>query len=217
MRPGIDAVLFDMDGLLIDSERVGIEVLEEESRLMGTPVLEPFLTTVLGLTREGSRQRYLDHHPEVDFDRLYDLFALRMAERARAGRIPLKKGAFGILKALSDRGIPRCVASSSPRESIGIYLKALGLEAVAPDYVSSEEVSRSKPCPDVFLKAAERIGADIRRCLILEDSPNGLTAARRSGAVVGMVSDIIPFSDALRPVTDHVFKDLDRAREWLEV
>ena len=217
MRRDIDAVLFDMDGLLIDSERVGIEVLEEESRLMGTPVKEPFLTTVLGLTREGSRDRYARFHPEVDFDRLYDLFALRMAQRAVEGRIPLKKGAAAILRALTDGGIPHCVASSSPRESIGIYLKALGLEDTAPDYVSSEEVSRSKPFPDVFLKAAERIGADIRRCLILEDSPNGLTAARRSGAVVGMVPDIIPFSEALAPVTDHVFGDLDAAREWLEV
>ena len=217
MRDDIRGVLFDLDGLLIDSESVGIRVLLEESSALGTPVAESFLKTLLGATRERIRSLYAEKYPQVDFDRLYDVFALRMAEEARAGRIPLKKGAARLMHALQEKGIPHCVASSSPARSIRVYLEAEGLLRDAPVYISSEEVSRSKPFPDVFLKAAERIGCPIGQCLILEDSLNGLRAGRASGAVVGMVPDIIPWSAEAAPFCDAVFKDLDEVLEWLKI
>ncbi len=215
MKQDIKAVLFDMDGLLIDSERVGIDVLIKESLALGTPVTADFLRSVLGLTRDMTRERYHAVFPEVDFDCLDDRYSVKMMQLAERGLIPPKKGAAELLKALHSHGVPRCVASSSPRKNIISYLKALGLYDDAPVCVSSEEAAHSKPWPDVFLKAAECVGTDIRECLILEDSPNGLAAARRSGAVVGMVPDLIPFSADLAPLTDHVFADLDEVREWL--
>jgi HAD superfamily hydrolase (TIGR01509 family) len=169
------AIVFDLDGVLVDSEQVWDEVRRElvaerggrwtdeataAMQGMSTPEWSDYLTT---LGARGSAQQ------------LAEAVIGAMADRYRA-HVPLLPGAVEAVTVLSGRW-PLGVASSSPPDLIGVVLAAAGVADRFRVTVSSEEVARGKPAPDVYLAAAERLHADPVTCLAVEDSANGLRAA----------------------------------------
>ena len=126
---------------------------------------------------------------------------------AKKGKIPLKQGALELLKALRERNIPMAVASSSGQSTISVYLHSVGVIAYFDTLITGSGLP-SKPAPDVFLKAASALGAEPKRCLVLEDSLNGIKAGRAAGMTVMMVPDVFPYTDDLAPYVDHVAPDL---------
>ena len=116
-------------------------------------------------------------------------------------------GALKLLKALRERNIPMAVASSSGQSTISVYLHSVGVIAYFDALITGSGLP-SKPAPDVFLKAASALGAEPKRCLVLEDSLNGIKAGRAAGMTVMMVPDVFPYTDDLAPYVDHVAPDL---------
>jgi HAD superfamily hydrolase (TIGR01509 family) len=180
------AIVFDLDGVLVDSEQVWDEVRRGIVADRGGRWTDAATTAMLGMsTPEWAR--YLttlgaDGTPE---ELARDVIAV-MGDRYRA-HVPLLPGAVDAVTALSGRW-PLGVASSSPPELIGVVLAAAGIAGRFRATVSSEEVARGKPAPDVYLSAAAKLGADPATCVAIEDSANGL----RSAAAARMTVVAVP-------------------------
>ena len=195
----IEAVVFDMDGVLIDSEPVWERVRrrfvadhggrwadDTQDRLMGMSTAEwsAYLASDLGITGLTPRQ-------------VAEQVITAMADEY-SQHLPLLPGAIGAVRALAGRW-PLAVASSSPRSLISTVLAAADLETAFAAIVSSEEVPRGKPAPDVYLAAAERLAAAPTACVGVEDSSNGLRAAVAAGLTVIAIPrpEYPPAADAL--------------------
>jgi HAD superfamily hydrolase (TIGR01509 family) len=178
------AVVFDMDGVLIDSEHVWDEVREELARdrdgtygpeaqraMMGmsAPEWSAYMRDVVGIDAEPE-----EINAEV---------VRRMHDRYRE-ELPVVPGAVDAVRRLEHAGLRLAVASSSNRELIEAVLGTLQLTDSFEAIVSSEEVPRGKPAPDVYLEATRRLGLEPRACVAVEDSTNGLLAADAAGLAV---------------------------------
>ena len=176
----IAAVVFDMDGVLIDSEHVWDEIREELARERGGRWHERAQRDMMGMSSpEWSRYMHdvirLPEPPEE----INEEVVHRLAARYRV-ELPLVEGAREAVERLAARW-PLAVASSSNRPIIDLVLELSSLASYFRATVSSEEVARGKPAPDVYLEAARRLGADPARCAAVEDSHNGVLAAKAAG------------------------------------
>ena len=175
----LDAVIFDMDGVLLDSEPLHEEALR-------AVLLECGVTRATGLLHVGMttrdsftllcRELGLPHDPAA-LDARYSTRVIPLL-RARAAPLP---GVPDVLRALRARGLRLAVASSSRPEVIEATLAVLGVRALFDVAVSAVEVRRGKPAPDVFLEAARRLGVAPGACVVVEDSERGVQAARAAG------------------------------------
>ena len=176
----IEAVIFDLDGVLLDSEEVWDAVREELAHERNGRWHERAQRDMMGMSSlEWSRYMHdvigLPEPPgEIDAE-----VVRRMAARYRE-RLPLVPGAAGAVEGLAARW-PLGLASSSNRPLIDLALDLAGLERFFTATVSSEEVGRGKPAPDVYLEAARRLGVDPARAAAIEDSHSGILSARAAG------------------------------------
>jgi HAD superfamily hydrolase (TIGR01509 family) len=210
----VAAVVFDMDGLLVDTETVFRDVMMEVSRRRGIHLpLEVFLRMV-GLQNASSRLVALDHFG-ADFD--YDGWMAETWELAHARieiGVVVKAGVVELLDYLEAAGIPRAVATSSGHPTVRRQLGPNGLEGRFQAVIAAGDYARGKPNPDPFLAAAERLGVDPASCLALEDSHNGVRAAHAAGMMTIMVPDLLEATAEMRglcvAVTDtlHGVRDL---------
>jgi HAD superfamily hydrolase (TIGR01509 family) len=178
-----DAVIFDLDGVLVDSEQLWNEAKQDLVNEAGGRWREDAPRAMMGMS-SWEWATYLREELGVqrDIDDINRGVVARMRELYRA-RLPLLPGAARAVKALS-RHWPLGLASSSNREIIDLVLEVAGLADAFAATVSSEEVQHGKPAPDVYLEAARRVGADPSRCVAVEDSSNGLRAAAAAGMAV---------------------------------
>ncbi|MBO2516024.1 MAG: hypothetical protein CW338_01935 [Clostridiales bacterium] len=206
-------IIFDMDGLLFDSERLGMEVIKEAALKQGKILTDDVVIATLGATAPAGKAIYRERVPGIDVDLLYQGFAEGMTEKAKQGLIPLKKGALELLKKAKEQEIPCAVASSSPEKYVRLYLGSQHITEYFDVLVGGPAGVRSKPAPDIFLLAAEKLGVPPEECLVLEDSTNGIRAGRAAGMTVCMVPDMIPYREEYAPFVDFVAEDLTEAGE----
>jgi HAD superfamily hydrolase (TIGR01509 family) len=176
----IEAVIFDLDGILIDSEHVWDEVRQQLAEERGGRWNENASRDMMGMSSiEWSRYMRDVVGLEEEPEEISAEVVRRLEERYRT-EIPLIPGAEQAVERLGARW-PLALASSSNRELIDLVLTESGLGGFFRASVSSEEVARGKPAPDVFLEAARRLDADPTRCAAIEDSENGILAAKAAG------------------------------------
>ena len=204
------AALFDWDGVIIDSTAWHERSWELLAAEIGLPLPpghfkrgygmknEWIIPEILGWTRDPEAIRRLSRRKE-------ELFR----ELACAGGAAPLRGVRAWLSELDRYGIPRAIASSTPRENILRLLPALGLSGFSA-IVAAEDVSRGKPDPEVFLRAAQSLGYAPDRCVVFEDTPVGIAAGRAAGARVIAVATSHP-AEALR-AADRVVESLDQLR-----
>jgi HAD superfamily hydrolase (TIGR01509 family) len=179
----IEAVIFDLDGVLLDSEQVWDEVREELARERGGRWHEGAQADMMGMSSpEWSRYMHDAIGLEESPEEINDEVVRRMLERYST-RLPLIDGAVDAVKRLAPR-FQLGVASSSNRPLIDEALRAAGLEGLFAATVSSEEVAHGKPAPDVYLEAARRLGAAPEHAAAIEDSANGIRSAHAAGMPV---------------------------------
>jgi HAD superfamily hydrolase (TIGR01509 family) len=171
-----DAVIFDLDGVLLDSEQRWNEAKEALVRESGGRWREEAPTVMMGMSSpEWSAYLRDDLGVAMDLDAISRDVVRRMEDGYRS-ELPLLPGAEEAVRALAARW-PLGLASSSNREIIDLFLELASFGDAFRVAVSSEEVPRGKPAPDVYLEAASQLGVDAQRCVAIEDSSNGLRAA----------------------------------------
>ena len=181
--PAISAVIFDMDGVLIDSEHIWERVRREYVPQHGGTYTENITGDVMGMSAPEWAE-YLRTEAGVagSAQQINDDIVGLVAASYRT-QLPLFPGTVSVVRRLSER-VPLAVASSSNRTLIDLVLRLANLEDAFVATVSSEEVGRGKPAPDVYLRAAEKLGFPATSCGAVEDSSNGIRAAHAAGCYV---------------------------------
>jgi HAD superfamily hydrolase (TIGR01509 family) len=215
-RP-VQAVIFDMDGLLIDSETRYRDAMTHVAKRYNRDLPLPVYLSMVGLPHPQSQAIAIDHFGE-DFpiDAYHaDVWAFMRAEHATG--IALKTGVIELLDHLDDLRLPRAVATSSSHETVHHNLGQSGILSRFQAVIAAGDYARGKPNPDPFLTAAERLGVDPAFCLALEDSHNGVRAAHAAGMMTIMVPDMLEATEEMRSLCVTIAETLHDVRELLEV
>lgn len=183
--------IFDMDGLLLDSERLYQRCWHQLASDRGLTLPPDFASMITGSGPKKARLVLSRCYPGDDPEALTRECMAMMVELEKTD-LQLKPGAADLLPALKKAGYRLAVASSSPKDMVHTNLVRTGIDGYFDALVSGDEVSRGKPDPDIFLLAAERLGLLPGECYVLEDSPNGLLAARAAGCTPVMIPDLVP-------------------------
>ena len=211
----IQAVIFDMDGLMFDNERMWDRFWAPCCEKMGLPLPPPsFYAEGRGTSGDALRRNIANYYPQIDPQTLLEEVWAYSAVQFRKG-VPVKPGLPELLAELERRGVPRIVASSSPRDMILTNLDTTGTRRYFDDVVCGYDVSRSKPAPDIFLEAARRLGVQPEHCVVLEDSFNGVRAGRAAGAQTVMVPDMAQPTPEIAALCTHICRDLFEVKDWL--
>ena len=213
----MEAVLFDLDGLLADTEIISLKVYQELLEDFGIPFTEEtYSREYSGHREEENVQRFLDTYDlpwnfDQTLEKVYELEA-----RILARGVNLKKGAKNLLAFLEREGISIALATSSVESRARMILDSNGILSLFDHLVFAKDVKRSKPYPDIFLKACRDLNVLPENCLVLEDSEAGIEAAYRAGIPIICIPDLkIPAQSFLNK-TEQVFQDLDAVRDYLE-
>ncbi|MBO4400053.1 MAG: HAD family phosphatase [Lachnospiraceae bacterium] len=211
------AVIFDMDGVIFDSERATYLCWKKVAEDHGLERMDEVYRRCIGVTLEVTRQICLDAYGE-DFP--YEQFAKEASElyheRYDGGRLPIKEGVREILSYLKGNGIPIAIASSTRQKRVTTQLDEAGLLSYFDAVVGGESVSRSKPAPDIFLYAAERLGIAPEDCVVIEDSFNGIRAAHAAGMQPVMVPDMLQPDEEIAGMCVAVRKTLTEVISFFE-
>ena len=185
------AVVFDMDGLILDTEPLYRDAMTSVARDCGLDMpLELYLTTI-GLSGEAIRALFSERFGKAfDFDAFWNRASKQFYEMAVLP-LRLKAGVVELLDVLDELGLPRAIATSSRHEDVRHHLSAHGLLDRFQAIVAQGDYVRGKPNPDPFLKAAEQLGVEPALCLALEDFYNGVRAAFHAGMMTIMVPDLL--------------------------
>ncbi|WP_237690764.1 HAD family hydrolase [Paenibacillus caui] len=179
----IKAVIFDMDGVLVDSEPIYFEIERNSFAHFGASVTEEEHHTYVGVTLESMWRQVLDKHrlpDSLEETLVYHKENVMKSMSIHEGLVAIA-GLKRWLDWLLEKGIPVAVASSSPRALIELIMEKTGLARYFDIRITGEEVSQGKPAPDIFLYAAEQLGIAPAHCVVIEDSRNGVQAAKSAG------------------------------------
>jgi HAD superfamily hydrolase (TIGR01509 family) len=200
----IQAVIFDMDGVLFDTERLGLVQQLKACREVGFPVTEELIKRTMGSSMAAGREILLDAlGREFPYEKMIERWTEHMYEDMALNGIPQKPGIQELLGVLKEKGMKTAVATSNNRSIVEDYMKMAGMENSFDEVVCGDSIKRSKPAPDIYLAAAEKLGTEPSKCMGVEDSANGVKSVRAAGMVSVMVPDLIPFTQALSPYVDH--------------
>lgn len=203
----IRGAIFDMDGLLFDTEMMYQQTWRELAEEMGVVLGEHFVNDISGTS--GSHMcRVLEKHYGVsDGMTVRDECMRRMREKQKKP-VPMKKGVHEILEYFRTHGIKLAVASSTEKEQIENNLTLAGIRDYFDEVVSGNEVAHGKPAPDVFLLAARKIGCQPEECYVFEDSFNGVRAGVAAGCRTIMIPDLLEATEEMYEICWGVYPDL---------
>ncbi|MGY3606727.1 MULTISPECIES: HAD family hydrolase [unclassified Bradyrhizobium] len=215
-RWDISAVLLDMDGTLLDTEKVYFNSLVAALNARGyTDDVVTLCHAMIGLPGPECElmlvRRYGDDFPLAEINKA---FAANRDEMLGAG-LPLKAGAVELLDALRSAQCAMAIVTSSSRRSADQHLTLAGIRARFDTILTRDDVTHCKPSPDLYLLAAQRLRVKPQACVAIEDSNHGVTAAHAAGAITLMVPDMIPPTEETRAKCAAVLPDLNAALAML--
>lgn len=185
----IRGVIFDKDGVMVDTERLFLELWLQIMRERGLPEHRDEVVHCIGLNHRAI-QEYLDERLDFDYWSVMQEIDRRTSERFAERGVPVKQGLYELLDRLDQMEIPYAVATSSRRERTEFQLEQIGVLHRLRGLVTGDMVEHGKPAPDIFQKAAETLDLPPAECMVLEDSPHGILAAHRAGCLPVMVPDL---------------------------
>ena len=213
------AVVFDMDGLLIDTIPAYVSAMVEAGHDVGHVVSKDHVLSLVGLLgAELETQLRADHGAAFPLPAYMAAVSARLGPILNAG-VPLKAGASELLKALARADMPMAVGTSMTRKEALHHLNHCEIEHFFRSVAARDDVARGKPHPDVHLKAMSSLGVEVSDCLILEDSFNGVRAAHATGAMVIMVPDVVAPTPEIAALCIGVAIDLHQVEDiigWME-
>lgn len=210
-------IVFDMDGLLFDSEALYRDAARDAAAEAGRALPDAVFLSLIGGAWPDNRARLLAHFGADFAVDAYQAEWMRHYDRRAAAGPALKPGVRDLLALLDGLALPRAIATSSSHEAVRRNLAAHDLTGRFDAVVARGDYALGKPAPDPFLRAAERLGVAAGGCLALEDSPHGVRAAAAAGMMVVMVPDLLPASAAECCLCAFIAKDLHDVSRAIQV
>lgn len=206
------AVVFDMDGVLIDSEPVFRVSAQHASSVLGHTITDEFYAELIGLPNaEIAAALVARFGPDFSLTEFQSAFQQNFRRHVAAQGLPQKPGAREILVELRGHAIPRAVATSTRSPHAQYSLRVAGLIDFLPIVVTGDQVAQGKPAPDIFVRAADLLGTAPAACIAVEDSAVGARAAVAAGMFTILVPDLKQPDEGLASLVDAVVPDLPAA------
>lgn len=216
MNKQLQAVIFDMDGVIFDSERLVIECWQVIAERHDIPDIVEICMRVQGNNREETGKRFREKYGNAFPYEAYKQEVSALFRRLYGGgRLPLKPGVAEILDELKRKGMPLALASSTRTDIVKQELADAHLLQCFDTVLGGDMAPRSKPEPDIFLAAAAALGVSPAGCYVLEDSFNGIRAAYRAGMHPVMVPDMQQPTEEIRGLAEVVVENLPAALAYL--
>lgn len=210
------AVVFDMDGVIFDSERAVMQCWKEVASRHNIPDIEKAILACTGTTMVRTREIMLNLYG-ADFP--YDEYAMESSaifhSRYDGGRLPMKPGVKELLTFLKEHNKKIALASSTRQQVVTDELRDAGIIEYFDRIICGDMVSRSKPAPDIFLKACEELNISPSDSYAIEDSYNGIRAAHAGGLHPIMVPDLLPADEEMQSLAEIVLPSLTSVMEYL--
>ncbi len=210
------AIVFDMDGVIFDTERICDMVWMELSREIGFKNGEIALKNCVGMNRQGEREYFAANHPDVDFEWFAAELSARMLRYLDENGMPVKKGARELLTWLHTNMWKVGLATSTRRTSVMHHLESAQLTDMFDEIVTGDTVTYGKPHPEIYLTACKRLGVRPHETYAVEDSRNGLRSACDAGMMAILVPDTTVPTEEMLSAAYRIEDDLLMVRDFLE-
>ncbi len=211
------AVVFDMDGVIFDSEKLILDIWIELGKEHGIPNIEETIHKCLGVSAAGTKEIFRKEYGE-DFP--YEEYTAEKSRRfhtiADGGELPMKPGVVELLSFLQGNGYVIGLASSTREACVRQELADAGIICYFQELVCGDMLKKSKPEPDIYLMACEKLGVKPEEAIAIEDSFNGIRSAFSAGMTPIMVPDIILPDDEMKEKSHEIFGSLLDVKAWLE-
>ncbi|NLC96585.1 MAG: HAD family phosphatase [Erysipelotrichaceae bacterium] len=206
----IECVIFDLDGLMIDSEVITRRVFSEEGKKLGFELDEKFFNGVIGTAKNSSKAQF-ERFPNLinSLDTIIERRKEAVLYEAKNNPLFYKKGLFILLDYLFENNYKVCVATSSFLDTTTKILSAMPYQYNFDAICTGDMVTHHKPNPEVFLLAASKASVEPKKCLVLEDSRNGIIAAKNAEMTAAFIYDTIKPDDYIKSLFDYDLESLE--------
>ena len=213
----IKAVLFDMDGVIFDTEREYLKEWEAIFKKYGYKMKKEIYISVMGRGRKKVKEIFKEKFGEdLPIDKMYIEKDKMLKKAVENNKVPLKEGALELLEFLKENGYKIALATSAKRERVKIQVSHAKIENIFDAIVCSEDITNSKPDPEIFLKAAEKVCVNPENCIVIEDSEAGIKAAFNAKMMGFHVEDLKKADESILKYSYKTFKNLIEIKEYIK-
>lgn len=213
---GKKAVIFDMDGVIFDTERVYLEIWKSVFEKYGYKMTKELYITVMGTGRKNVIKTFLENFgDDLPIEKMYEEKDNQLFYIIENQGIPLKKGVKELFSMLKEKNYKIALATSAKRDRVEKQIKDKWLKESFDAIVCGDDVEKGKPSPDIFLKAAKEIDVEPENCFVVEDSPAGIKAAFSGGMKGIHVEDLKAADEDILKYCEKNFKNLQEIKEYL--
>jgi len=213
----ISLVIFDMDGLMLDTERISLEALGKAGKEYGYKITPNIVMKMIGMNSQGCeevfRENFGEQFPLDDIRKLKSKLVSGIIDKTG---VPVKTGLYELLEFLNKKKVLTAVATSTAKKSAEKLLKSVNILDKFHLIVCGDEVTAGKPDPEIFLKAAYKLDCRPEECIVFEDSENGIRAAARANMIPIMIPDMKEPSEEIAKLIYKKFNTLLDAKKYLE-
>lgn len=212
----IEGVIFDMDGVLFDTERFYLKIWTEVFKEYGYKMTKEAYVPLMGQGRKNIKRIFRETYGDsMPVEEMYKLKDERLMDAVRKGLVPLKDNAEDVLKYLKEKGYKLALATSSKKDRLTLQLTDDNIKNYFDAIVCGDDVKNTKPDPEIFLKAAEKINVKPSRCLVIEDASSGIKAAYNAGMYSFHVEDLKSADDEIRRYSNRQLKNIKEIMNYL--
>ena len=213
---GKKAVIFDMDGVIFDTERVYLEIWQSVFEKYGYKMTKELYVNVMGTGRKNVIKTFLENFgDDIPIEKMYEEKDNQLFYIIENQGIPLKEGVKELFSMLKEKNYKIALATSAKRERVEKQIKDKWLKESFDAIVCGDDVEKGKPSPDIFLKAAKKIDVEPENCFVVEDSPAGIKAAFSGGMKGIHVEDLKAADEDILKYCEKNFKNLQEIKEYL--
>ncbi|WP_057829093.1 HAD family hydrolase [Liquorilactobacillus cacaonum] len=211
-------VIFDMDGLVVDSEKIYFEANQRAARKLGMTYSMDYYRRFIGAGNDKMfAEMSKDYDSEDLISKFFELSKKQVFKVIEDNGLPLKKGFIELAKYLQESKVPSILASSNDRDAINFFLETAKIGKYFSEIVSANDVEKAKPEPDIFERAWQISGENNKEeALVLEDSYNGIYAANNANIPVIMIPDLVQPNKEIEEKTQAVFENLYQVKNFLQ-
>ena len=208
------AVIFDMDGVLFDTENIAQQCWKKAAEIVGWPEWRETYLKVVGSTMDVQNREVQNALGEKGAEQFRHTIRSQFNVGFGVQPLPQKPGVPEVLNVLKEHQIPTAVASSTVKDYVIRNISGAQLEDYFKVMIGGDQIENSKPAPDIFLAAAQELGYAPEKCYVVEDSFNGIRSAHAAGTHPLMVPDVLEPTEEIRGLAERVFPSLREAAEY---